>query len=91
MNVNRVGQLRGVYQPGPLRAQARKGSVAGKSDVDEINISSEGRYFDVAKKAASQLSDVRQDRVDAIMKRIESGKYDVASSLVAKKLLDESY
>ncbi len=39
--------------------------------------------------AMSQLSDVRQDRVAALQKAIETGTYSVSTEQVAEKLIQE--
>ncbi len=40
------------------------------------------------KKRAKETSDIRQDKVDEIKKKIESGEYKVDAEAVAKKMLE---
>ncbi len=59
------------------------------SDKDEFEISDFGRDLNVARKAAKETSDVRQDLVDDIKSRFQAGKYEVNTSAIADKLLGE--
>ena len=40
------------------------------------------------KKRAREISDVRQDKVDEIKKKIESGEYKIDAEAVAGKILE---
>jgi negative regulator of flagellin synthesis FlgM len=42
------------------------------------------------KELAKKIPDVRQDKVDEIKKKIESGEYQVDAEAVAKKMLELS-
>jgi len=75
----------GAYQAPKVRQSAPKRSGA---DKDEVLISSEGKYLDFAKKMAAQLPDIREDKVAAVTKRLESGGLNVSASMVANKMLD---
>ena len=88
MNIGRISKIMEAYQPHNIKqTQQKRGSVGG----DQVQISSEGRYYefhDIARKTAAQLPDVREDKVAAVAKKMESGKYNVTPAMVAKKLLD---
>lgn len=57
------------------------------SRKDELTISTIANDFNVALKALRQVPDVRQDKVNEILKKMEKGQYDVTSEEVAKKIL----
>jgi len=40
------------------------------------------------KKGAKEISDIRQDKVDEIKRKIEAGEYKVDAEAVAKKMLE---
>ncbi len=62
---------------------------ANKVDKDEFEISEFGRDLNVARKAAKETPDVRQELVDDIKARFQAGKYEVNTSAIADKLLGE--
>jgi len=85
MNIGRISQVLDAYKPQPVRKPVQKKASSG---IDEVQISREGLEFDYAKKLAAQISDVREDRVAAAMKRMENGKQDVSVPAVAQKILE---
>ncbi len=87
MNINRVSYVRETYHAGSRKTVA--GVKKAASGRDEISISREGRVFDIAKKAAQSVPEVREERISALAKKIESGNYNVPSASVAMKLLTE--
>ncbi|MDR1704549.1 MAG: flagellar biosynthesis anti-sigma factor FlgM [Clostridiales bacterium] len=85
MNVNRISHVMEAYHAG-----ARKpvpGARKTGTGRDEVSISREGRVFEIAKKAAQSVPEVREDRVAALAKKIESGNYSVPAASVVAKLL----
>ncbi len=62
---------------------------AGKTDSkDSVEISSFGNAYQVAKQAAAQSSDVREDRVREIQAQMAAGTYSVSIEDVADKMAD---
>ena len=57
---------------------------------DEVEISQQGRDYQIAKKAVADTSDVREDLVAKYKSEIQSGKYDVSANDFANKVI-ESY
>lgn len=73
----------------PTRAQGVKQTEATSSyGQDQLQISSIGKDFQIAKQAVSGASDVRQDLV-AQMKQKYSGDYDVDPGSFADVLLSK--
>jgi len=56
---------------------------------DKISLSSSAKEIAELKKMIDQLPDVREEKVAAIKKAIESGTYNVDSMKVAEKILEE--
>ena len=48
----------------------------------------QGKDLAVAKKALSEASDIREERVAAIKKQMEEGTYKVSAEDVAEKILN---
>lgn len=57
---------------------------------DEVEISQQGRDYQIAKKAVADTSDVREDVIAKYKSEIQSGTYDVSASDFANKVI-ESY
>jgi negative regulator of flagellin synthesis FlgM len=54
---------------------------------DEIEISSKARDYQISRKALSQISDTREDKVEVLKKAYESGMYVVNINDLSDKLL----
>ena len=81
---NQIAQLYGVQNS--LRTQKTQG-VSGPRD--QVSISQTGRDYQVAKKAVSEASDIREDKVAALKSMIDSGNYSVEPGDFASKLLEK--
>jgi len=76
-----------------LYAAEKKSGI--KQDIkttknDKVEISQQGRDYQIAKKAVAEVSDVREDLVTKYQSAIQSGSYDVSGSDFANKVI-ESY
>ena len=58
-------------------------------DSARAEISSRAREFAAAKEVASAASDVREDRIAELKRRIESGSYKVDADAIADRMVDE--
>lgn len=58
---------------------------------DEVEISKVGRDISVAREAIKKTPDIRQDKVNDIIERMESGTYDVTAKEVANKIVDKYF
>ena len=56
---------------------------------DEVQFSSMGRVFQIAKQAVADASDIREDRVAQLKERLDSGNYNVDMNDFANKLLEK--
>ena len=56
---------------------------------DEVQISSFGRDYQVAKKAVAEASDIREDKVAEMKTKLESENYQVDTGDFASKLLEK--
>lgn len=60
------------------------------SKNDKVEISQQGRDYQIAKKAVTESSDVREDLVTKYKSEIESDTYDVSGNDFANRVI-ESY
>lgn len=81
---NQIAQLYNVNKP----TQTSKTSRPGMGS-DQVQISSLGKDMQVAKKAAAETSDIREDRVAELKSRIDSGTYSVDTKDFASMLLSK--
>jgi|CZCA01.1.fsa_nt_gi negative regulator of flagellin synthesis FlgM len=69
-----------------LAKKAERAERTGEVKPDEVEISDRGKEIHHAMQALSSVSDVRDDKVEAVRSRIESGTYEVSGKDVARKL-----
>lgn len=84
---NQISKLYNVQQSvNTSKTQKNKFSM-GK---DELSISQTARDYQIAKKAVSETSDVREDKIAKLKAKVQAGTYSVDPASFANKLL-ESY
>ena len=66
--------------------QKQQGSSAADSRAD---ISAKGKEFAQVHAAAKAAPDVREDRIAALKKQIQEGKYEVDANKVAERIVGE--
>ncbi|BCS80900.1 flagellar biosynthesis anti-sigma factor FlgM [Anaerocellum diazotrophicum] len=59
------------------------------TSTDKVEISSEARDFQAVLNAIKLTPDVREEKVDEIKKKIDSGTYNVSGRDVVEKLIRE--
>lgn len=88
MRIDAYNKVTQLYQA----ANARKtGRTNGTAASDQVQISSTGKEYQVAKQAIANVSDIRTDKVNEIKKRMASGTYNVSMEEVADNLLEHYY
>ncbi|EGY24805.1 MAG TPA: flagellar biosynthesis anti-sigma factor FlgM [Desulfovibrio sp.] len=70
-------------------AARKEGDAASSAQGDRVSLSDEAKLRTEAYSAALAAPDVRQEKVDALKSKVESGEYQVDSRAVAEKLLKE--
>ncbi len=81
-----VPSVTGVYgSKGKIDKAAQVQETSSK--MDELSISGTAKDYSVVMKALLQVPDVRQDKVNEISQRIESGNYSVNSTDIAEKIV----
>lgn len=85
MNIQRVSKVIEAYQSGAKKPAANAPKNSGIKD--EVNISPQAKLYDFAKKALAAVPDVRQEKIDSIIKKMETGEYKVSSADIAEKML----
>ncbi|MEW6187359.1 MAG: flagellar biosynthesis anti-sigma factor FlgM [Thermodesulfobacteriota bacterium] len=56
---------------------------------DQVNLSGKAKELNELKQVINQLPEVRTDKVEALKKAIEEGRYEIDAFKVAGKILEE--
>lgn len=91
--VDRIIQSR-IVNPveGAKGAAARSGASSQASDpAVSVEISSSAQEIQRLKRKLQEMPDVREDMVDSIKSRLESGTYSVTSNEVADLMIRRAY
>lgn len=87
MRIEAYNQVAAMYQ---TNKAAKTQSTYGVSQArDEVQISSFGHDFQIAKQAVAEASDIREDKVSELKSSVQSGDYSVDSGDFANKLLEK--
>jgi len=82
-----VPKITGIYgNTGKAEKLSKSQSVASKKD--QLTLSGPARDFTVAMKALRNVPDIRRDKVEAILERINRGEYNVSAEDVAAKITE---
>lgn len=88
MRIEAYNKVNSIYQTSKVKKTEKKSSVG---TYDQVEISQQGRDYQVARKAVAAQPDVRMDRVNMIKSQMASGTYNVKVEDVADKLLDSYF
>lgn len=83
--LNGPGSTERVGTDGPGRA----GQGSRTAKTDSVEVSSDARLMNQALRAASEGTGIRQDRVDAVRKKLEAGELGNDANRLADRLIDD--
>ncbi|MCR4694899.1 MAG: flagellar biosynthesis anti-sigma factor FlgM [Pseudobutyrivibrio sp.] len=86
MRIEAYNQVAQLYQSSSTKNVSQTGKT-NSMGRDQVQISSTGKDYQVAKKAVAESTDVREDLVADLKERIKSGTYEVSADDFAAKLL----
>ena len=87
MRIEAYAQVQQIYNTSKAD-KGRKSAKANVSEADQLEISSAGRDYQIAKQAVAAAADVREDVTAPLRKSIQAGTYDVSVGKFADKLLN---
>lgn len=87
MRIEAYNQVAQIYKANKTASTTKTAGVAVSRD--EVQISSFGRDYQIAKQAVAESSDIREDKVAAVAAKVNSGKYEVDAGDFASKLLEK--
>lgn len=88
MRISGVNNILNNYNTQKIAQTDNKKKVKGK---DVFDISSTAKEYQIAKKALSQSPDIREDKVQDIKRRIETGNYNMNAQEIADKIVDKIF
>lgn len=68
---------------------AAQTGVTSASEADRVNVSERAATINRLAARASELPDVRQEKVEALRERIESGSYNPSADDIAEAILKD--
>ena len=87
MRIDAYNQIAQVYKTtSAAKLQKTENARHGR---DEVQISSFGRDYQIAKQAVAEASDIREDKVSQLKSMIDAGTYSVEPGDFASKLLEK--
>lgn len=86
MRIDAYNQVAQVYKANQSQKMEKAERVTRR---DEVQISSLGADYQIAKQAVAEVPDVRKDKIAAIKAGMEAGTYKVDSSKFADKLYEK--
>jgi flagellar biosynthesis anti-sigma factor FlgM len=87
MRIEAYTQVQQIYNTSKTD-KSRKSVKANASEADQLEISSVGRDYQIAKQAVAAAADVREDVTAPLRKSIQAGTYEVSVEKFADKLLN---
>ncbi len=86
MRIQAYNQVQQLYQS----QRVNKAQKTNKAyPVDQLQISSRGRDFQIAKAAVQASPDIREELTAPIKERVQNGTYSVETATFAEKLLQK--
>lgn len=90
MSINKVGTVSSVYGNQKIESKRPVQSSSGVSSKDQVTISQQALDFQTVLKAVKvlkELPEVREDVVNNLKEKLNSGNYSVDSKKLAEKML----
>ena len=84
MRIEAYNQVQQVYNPAKVSPVQKQDKAVR---TDNVQISSFGRDFQVAKQAIKNAPDVREELIAPLKDRVDSGTYEVKAEDFADKMI----
>ena len=88
MKVSRVDKVMEIYSSSKMKKTEKPKRTENK---DTVALSEQAKGYQKALKAVSKVPDVREEKVEEIKERIQSGTYNVSAEELAEKLVDSIF
>ncbi|NLJ89860.1 MAG: flagellar biosynthesis anti-sigma factor FlgM [Clostridiales bacterium] len=85
---NKISQIYEAHQASKVKEANKINAIKKKDGVEISNI---GRDIQVAKEGLKRAPDIRYDKVNDIIKRMESGTYNISAQEIADKIVNKYF
>jgi negative regulator of flagellin synthesis FlgM len=89
LNINAVNRAIGIYSKSNSVKPGKKSEAVKKQD--KLEISASGKDYQFAIDQLKKLPETREEKVEAIKKRVDSGSYEVNAKAIADKIYKSSH
>lgn len=83
----RIDKINNIYETYKKQSISKAQSVTKTSKKDEVALSEVAKDFQSVYKLLVATPDIREDKVNAVKEKINSGTYNVKTEEVAEKIL----
>ena len=90
MRVSNAYSAYKIYSSSGSKPHHKVGS-ANLEKRDAFTLSVQAEDYQQVRNTLAQLPDIRQDQVNAIRARIESGQYNIGATAIADKIIQNVY
>ena len=88
MRIDALSKVSQLYQANETRKISK---TYDGNKKDSVEISQMGKDYQIAKQAVSAAPDVRQDKVNELKQKLESGNYEVSLEELADKMINDFF
>lgn len=86
MRIEAYNQVAQIYNTN--KTSKAQNSINVSAGRDEVQISSFGRDYQIAKQAVAEAGDIREDKIKQLKASVNSDHYNVSMNQFADKLLE---
>lgn len=86
MRIEAYKQVHQIYKNTKMDVSRK---TSGISSADQLQLSSTGRDYQIAKQALSSVPEVREEVIAPLKKKIQDGSYEVSTDSFVNKLLQK--
>ena len=87
MRIGNIYAAQGINRPANNAIKSKTSRTDGTRDA--FMPSTLATDYNVARRAVVSTPDIRTDKVDSIISRIEAGEYNISAADVARKIIDQ--
>ena len=86
MRIDAYAQVQQIYSNKNVKKVQKEAKTAFR---DQLQISSKGKDFQIAKNAVADAADIREEVTEPLKKAVNAGNYEVSGDEFARKLFEK--
>lgn len=72
-----------------VQNKSQKQPEVNPKPTDSINLSDDAKDFQTTLKSLSNTDDIREDKVNSILQKIQSGNYNISAEDIANRIMQD--